>query len=63
MRNEFLRRTLSMLCLKKKTMLFKGKQALVVKAMYQTAFLARENGLNFGRWFISDFESTTLKIS
>ena len=47
MRNEFLKRTLSMLCLKKKRMLFKPKQALVVKAMYQTAFFAREKGLNF----------------
>ena len=36
--------------LKKKECSSRLKQALVVKAMYQTAFLAREKGLNFGRW-------------
>ena len=40
-------------------LLFQAKQALVVKAMYQTAFLAREKGLHFGRW-LSDFESFEL---
>ena len=43
-------------------MLFHAKQALVFIAMYQSAFLAREKGLNFDSW-LSDFESTTLKIS
>ena len=43
-------------------MLFQSKQALVFKAMYQSAFLAREKVLNFDGW-LSDFESTTLKIS
>ena len=37
-------------------------QALVFKAMYQSAFLAREKVLNFDGW-LSDLESTTLKIS
>ena len=31
-----------------KQMLFQAKQALVFKAMYQSAFLAREKVLNFG---------------
>ena len=48
--------------LKKKKMLFQSKQALVFKAMYQSAFLAREKVLNFDGW-LSDLESTTLKIS
>ena len=43
-------------------MLFKAKQALVFKAVYQSAFLAREKVLNFDIWLM-DFESTTLKIS
>ena len=42
-------------------MLFQTKQALLVKAMYQNAFFALENVLNFYR-LKSDFESTTLKI-
>ena len=42
-------------------MLFQTKQALLVKAMYQYAFFALENVLNFDR-LKSDFESTTLKI-
>ena len=37
-------------------MLFQIKQALVLKAMYQSAFLAREKVLNFDRW-LSDFEN------
>ena len=43
-------------------MLFQTKQALVCKAMHQSAFLAREKVLNFDGW-LGDFESTTLKIS
>ena len=43
-------------------MLFQTKQVLVFQAMYQSAFLAREKVLNFDGW-LSDFESTTLKIS
>ena len=43
-------------------MLFKAKQASVVKAMHQSAFLALEKVLNFDR-SLSDFDSTTLKIS
>ena len=43
-------------------MLFQIKQALVFKAMYQYTFLAREKVLNFDGW-LSDFESTILKIS
>ena len=43
-------------------MLFQTKQALVFKAMYQSAFLAREKVLNFDGC-LSDFESTTLEIS
>ena len=39
-----------------KRKLFQAKQALVVKAMYQSAFLAREKVLNFDRW-LSDFEN------
>ena len=35
-------------------MLFQAKQALVFKAMYQSAFLAREKRLNFDDW-LSDF--------
>ena len=31
-------------------MLFQTKQALVFKAMYQSAFLAREKVLNFDGW-------------
>ena len=42
-------------------MLFQTKQALLVKAMFQYAFFALENVLNFDR-LKSDFESTTLKI-
>ena len=38
-------------------MLFQAKQALVFKAMYQSAFLAREKVLNFDSW-LNDFEST-----
>ena len=47
--------------LEEKRMLFQTKQALLVKAMYQNAFFALENVLNFYR-LKSDFESTTLKI-
>ena len=47
--------------LKKKRMLFQTRQDLLVKAMYQYAFFALENVLNFDR-LKSDFESTTLKI-
>ena len=43
-------------------MLFQTKQALVFKAMYQSVFLAREKVQNIDGW-LSDFESTTLKIS
>ena len=43
-------------------MLFQVKQALLFKAMYQSAFLAREKVLNFDGW-LGDFELTTLKIS
>ena len=32
-------------------MLFQAYQALVFKAMYQSAFLAREKVLNFDGWF------------
>ena len=39
-------------------MFFQAKQALVFKAVYQSAFLAREKVLNFNGW-LSDFESTT----
>ena len=39
-------------------MLFQVKQALVFKAKYQSAFLAREKVLNFDSW-LSDFESIT----
>ena len=42
-------------------MLFQTRQDLLVKAMYQYAFFALENVLNFDR-LKSDFESTTLKI-
>ena len=45
-----------------KRMVFQAKQALVFKAMYQSAFSAREKVLNFDGW-LSDFESTTLNIS
>ena len=44
-----------------KRMLFQTRQDLLVKAMYQYAFFALENVLNFDR-LKSDFESTTLKI-
>ena len=44
-----------------KRMLFQNKKALLVRAMYQYAFFALENVLNFDR-LKSDFESTTLKI-
>ena len=43
-------------------MLFQTKQALVFKAMYQSAFLASEKVLNFDGW-LSDFESKFLKKS
>ena len=43
-------------------MFFQAKQALVYKAVYQSAFLAREKVLNFDGC-LSDFESTTLEIS
>ena len=43
-------------------MLFQAKKASVVKALYQSAFLAREKVLNFDRC-LSDFDSKTLKIS
>ena len=42
-------------------MLFQTKQALLVKAMYQYAFFALENVLNFDR-LKSDFESTLWKF-
>ena len=42
-------------------MLFQAKEALVFKAMYQSAFFAREKVLNFDGW-LSDFNSTTLKF-
>ena len=43
-------------------MLFQTTQALVFKAMYQSAFSAREKVLNFDG-SLGDFESTTSKIS
>ena len=46
----------------RKRMLFQTKQAWVFKAMNQSPFLAREKVLNFDGC-LSDFESTTLKIS
>ena len=42
-------------------MLFQTKQALLVKTMYQYAFFALENVLNFDR-LKSDFESTLWKF-
>ena len=43
-------------------MLFQTKQAVLGKAMYQTAFLAFENRLNFGL-SLGSLESSDFKIS